>query len=346
MPSKDPLHIRARDHVLRTAGTCNEFCRRWRMYDRLLPSAFLFGVLCFLLYYVTIAPPITFPSAALIKVNQNESIDTVAAQLKERHLIHSVFLFELSARLFGARKTIVAGEYFFAGPENVVIIGRRLARGDYELVPVRVTIPEGSNSSQMTDLLSQKVPDFDTVAFLAGAHSKEGYLFPDTYFFLPGEDPAVVLQTLEKNFEDHIAQPDVANALAQFDKQLSDVVTMASLVEKEAATLKDRRVIAGILWHRIALGMPLQVDAVFPYIIGKNSLQLTHADLKTESPYNTYTNKGLPPGPIDNPSIDSILAAATPIKTNYLYYLSDLNGNFHYCATYSCQAANQKKYLK
>jgi UPF0755 protein len=103
--------------------------------------------------------------------------------------------------------------------------------------------------------------------------------------------------------------------------------------------------ISGILWHRISIGMRLQVDAVFPYIIGVNSLQLTKADLQTDSPYNTYLYAGLPPGPISNPSLDSILAAVTPTKTKDLYYLSDLQGNMHYCATYSCQLANKKKYL-
>ncbi len=91
--------------------------------------------------------------------------------------------------------------------------------------------------------------------------------------------------------------------------------------------------------------MALQVDAVFPYIIGKSSLELTRADLKTDSPYNTYTHKGLPPGPIANPGMTSIIAAVTPIKSNYVFYLSDKQGNFHYCATYACQLANQKKYL-
>jgi len=87
--------------------------------------------------------------------------------------------------------------------------------------------------------------------------------------------------------------------------------------------------IAGILWHRISIGMALQVDAVFPYIIGVNSLQLTKTQLQNDSPYNTYTNKGLPPGPIANPSIDSILDAVTPTKSNYLFYLSDLHGVMH-----------------
>ena len=91
--------------------------------------------------------------------------------------------------------------------------------------------------------------------------------------------------------------------------------------------------------------MPLQVDAVFPYIMGKNTFELTREDLQFDSPYNTYKYKGLPPGPINNPGIDAILAAATPVKTKYVYFLSDKSGNFHYAVTYEQHLANKKKYL-
>lgn len=346
MSKTKPLHARARDQILRTAGACGQWCRQWRFFDQLLPTAFLFGVLCLLLFYVTLGAPIDFPSATLVKIDANATTQSVAAELKARHIIRSPLAFELVARLYGAGGHIVAGEYFFPGPQTVLTVGRRLAHGDFELIPVRVTIPEGVDVLQMSALLSSKIVDFDTQAFVNAGESKEGYLFPDTYFFLPGEEPLTVIATLEENFKEHLAQPAVSQAIASFNKPLSDIVTMASLLEREAPDMHDRRIIAGILWRRVALNMPLQVDAVFPYIIGKNSLELTHADLKTESPYNTYTNKGLPPGPIANPGIDSILAAATPITSNYLYYLSDKQGNFHYCATYACQSANQKKYLK
>ena len=154
-----------------------------------------------------------------------------------------------------------------------------------------------------------------------------------------------VLGALLTNFQNHITASSTAAAIAKFGKPQNQILTMASILEKEGATTKDREMIAGILWHRIAIGMKLQVDAVFPYIIGVNSLQLTKAELQTDSPYNTYLYAGLPPGPISNPSLDSILAAVTPTKTKDLYYLSDLQGNLHYCATFACQLANEKKYL-
>ena len=338
---KKPLSHRVRTQV----AACDEWLRRWRLYDRLLPTAFLFGVLCFLVYYLVVAPPIQFPGGTLVKVAKGEPIRQVAEDLESHHLIHSTRVFLAVAKLYGAHTQVVAGEYFFPGPQSVLTVARRLSHGDYELVPVRVVIPEGTNTFQMADILTNKIPDFDKAGFIAGAQSKEGYLFPDSYFFLPGEDPLEVIATMESNFKHHITEPSTAAAIASFGKPLNDIVTMASLVEKEANDTQSRRVIAGILWKRLSINMPLQVDAVFPYIIGKNSFQLTRADLKTESPYNTYANRGLPPGPITNPGLDSILAVVEPVQTKYLFYLSDMQGNFHYSITYAQQLANQKKYL-
>ncbi len=102
---------------------------------------------------------------------------------------------------------------------------------------------------------------------------------------------------------------------------------------------------AGVLWHRIDIGMPLQTDATFPYYLGRNTFEVTLTDLKTDHPYNTYTNKGLPPGPIGNPGLNSILAAAQPVKSNYVFFLSDRQGNFHYSITYEGHLANKKRYL-
>ncbi len=348
MPTQDPtpLHKRARIHITRTANVCDEWCRSWRMYDRLLPTAFLFGVLCFLIFYITVAAPNNYPGPTLVKISKDETIDSVAENLKSKHLIRSTKIFSYLAKVFGAEITVVPGEYFFPGPQSAVTVARRLAHGNFELTPIKVTIPEGISTFQMAEIFAKKIPDFDKQAFLNAAQTKEGYLFPDTYFFLPGQDPVVLISTMESNFKRKISEPKITTAILNFGKPITDVVTMASLLEKEANDTKSRQVIAGILWRRLEVSMPLQVDAVFPYIIGKNSLQLTHTDLKVESPYNTYTHKGLPPGPITNPSIDSILAAVTPVPTKFVFYLSDLNGNFHYSATYAEQLANQRRYLK
>ncbi len=295
-PEQTPLHHRVKRHIIRTAQVCDEWCQEARMYDRILPAAFLTGVLAFLVFFVTIAAPLNFPSASLLKTPQGSTVSEVAQLLKDKNIIHSTQLFKAIERLYGKDTPIVSGEYFFPGPENIFTIVWRLVHGDRELVPVRVRVPEGATAQQISDLLAQKVPDFDDITFMALAKPREGMLFPDTYLFLPGEDPSTVLNSFLANFELQITSPTTAAAIAKFGKSQNEVTIMASIVEREGATTADRRMIAGILWHRLAIGMKLQVDAVFPYIIGVNSFQLTKADLLTDSPYNTYLYKGLPPG--------------------------------------------------
>ena len=121
---------------------------------------------------------------------------------------------------------------------------------------------------------------------------------------------------------------------------------MASIIEGEAVTPEDRRIVSGILWTRMKNGMRLGVDAPFAYIMGKGSLELTQTDLATTSPYNTYRVAGLPPTPINNPGIDAIAAALAPSSTPYLYYLSDKEGSMHYARTFAEHKLNKEKYLR
>ena len=121
---------------------------------------------------------------------------------------------------------------------------------------------------------------------------------------------------------------------------------MASIIEREAITPEARRIVSGILWKRIKMGMPLQVDATFAYVNGKNTYELTAEDLHIDSKYNTYEYKGLPPGPICNPGLDSIIATIEPTATPYLYYLSEKNGTMHYAKTFEEHKMNKVKYMR
>jgi UPF0755 protein len=148
---------------------------------------------------------------------------------------------------------------------------------------------------------------------------------------------------MEQNFY-HRIEP-LEGLIADFGKPLDEVLTMASLLEKEARTPVSRRTIAGILWNRIDANMPLQVDAVFGYIKKGDIYSPKFSDLKVDSPYNTYKYKGLPPGPIANPSLASIRAAVTPIESSYLFYLSDRGGRMHYSTAYSQHLRYKRMYL-
>ncbi|HVV15496.1 MAG TPA: endolytic transglycosylase MltG [Candidatus Paceibacterota bacterium] len=297
-----------------------------------------------LIYFAFLAAPFQFPTGAYVNIPSGSTLAEAADILKTRGIIRSEWMFQGLVRTAGTQHHVIAGEYFFPDKENVWSVARRLGAGDFEVEPARVRVLEGATVEDIGAQLQKSIPGFDLAAFMREARGKEGYLFPDTYFFMPGQDAHAILGAFANNFATHIAS--IQKQLDAFGKPLSDVVVMASLLEREAPETYDRRVIAGILWKRIKLGMPLQVDAVFPYIIGKNSYTLTKTDLKTDSPYNTYTNKGLPPGPIANPSLDAILAAVTPIETSYLYYLSDSSGNMYYSATYSQHLAAKQKYLR
>lgn len=319
------------------------FLKECRFVDRILPAAFLSGTLLALGFFVLFAAPSDFPSPSIFKVRKGESLGEVASEIQARGMIRHAVLFEAFIRGMGGDRRVQEGSYFFPGPQDMFTIALRLEKGDFELNPVRVTIAEGAEARGIAKLLDQKLAPFDTAGFLSLALPREGYLYPDTYFFYPGQDADIVEGAMEENFS--VRTAFVEKDIAALKKPHSDVVTMASIIENEAATFADRRIVAGILWRRIAIGMPLQVDAAFGYIFDKSLTQLTSADLKTDSPYNTYLNKGLPPTPIGNPSVRAIEAAANPTKTNYLFYLSDRYGTMHYAATYDQHLANKYRYI-
>lgn len=308
-----------------------------------LPTAVLTGIWLALIWSVLFSAPASFKSPSLVRVKEGTSISAEASALKEQHIVRSAMLVKVLVRLFGGESGLVAGDYFFPGPQNVIRVAHRLAQGDFELDPVKVTIPEGSTVAEVSLILRDKLQFFDWQEFDRLSQGKEGYLFPDTYYFLPTEDPQVVLTMMQNNFNKRL-EP-LRPAIAASGHTLHEILTMASLLEEEARTSETRKMISGVLWNRIKKGMRLQVDAVFPYIIGKNTFQVTIADLQTDSPYNTYKYAGLPPGPISNPGIVSINAALHPTPSKYLYYLADKNGVTHFSTTYAEHLRKQRLYL-
>jgi len=305
-------------------------------------------VLCtviFSFYFRIIAPSNNFPEGILYEIPRGKSLSSVTADLYERHIIQSPFMFKGFVTIFGFGRGAVAGDYSFDSRSSVVGIAYRIARGSYGLSRVRITIPEGLSSIQMVSLFDSRFYRFDTKLFLELGKKYEGYLFPDTYYFLPNVTSEEVVDTMTKNYKSKVA--DIADDVRSSGHNIRDVVIMASILEKEARTEESRRIIAGILWKRIAERMPLQVDATFSFVNGKTkSSELSLEDLKIDSPYNTYVYRGLPPGPISNPGINSILASVTPIETKYYFYLSDKDGVMHYAVTHDEHVANKAKYLR
>lgn len=291
-----------------------------------------------------LTPPSLFTPGARILVKDGMSLGETSLLLQTNNLIRSRVAFEFCAITLGGDKKILAGEYLFKEPIGGCAIAARIVGGIFGIPAVRVTIPEGLSNADASVIFDNALPQFDANEFIKSAQAQEGYLFPDTYFFSDSATAADVQSRMKANFDKKI-KPLSAD-IEKSKHTLRDIVTMASILEKEVATSEDRAIVSGILWKRIELGMPLQVDATFMYLLGKKSSELTAADLKIKSAYNTYRNKGLPAGPIGNPGISALQAAVHPKSTPYLYYLADKNGITHYAKTFDEHKVNKEKYLR
>lgn len=295
------------------------------------------------IYLATVAPPRDFPTGEIITVEEGSGLLEVAGKLKEDNAIRSTFWFRIAAIVLKGERTMRAGDYYLPEPQNALTIAWRVVRGDHALERVRITIPEGFNVKKISALFTEdKFIFFDNKEFEMLA--PEGYLFPDTYFIQINATATSTIRLLRDNFIRKIfpVMPEIEKS----GRTLEEVITMASIIENEANTQEDREIISGILWKRIQMGMPLQVDAAFAYVNGKTTAELTTEDLAISSPYNTYVNRGLPPTPISNPGLESIYAAVHPTTTPYLYFLTGDDGKMYYSKTHDEHVEKKQKYLR
>ena len=304
------------------------------------------GILIIILVVLAVffwSAPVTFPVGSMFSLKNGSGLTKLSQELSSHNLIKSEFWFKTFVVLFSGSKGIKAGDYVLIEKDNVITLAKRFTGGEFDLTPIKITLPEGLNVFEMSKLISLKFSKISSLDFINLASSSEGYLFPDTYLFLPNTDSENVIRVMKDNFQKKSSY--LAPEISKFGKSLVDIIKMASIVEEEARTDESRRIVAGILWKRLELNMPLQVDASFKYINGKITANLTLNDLKINSPYNSYLYKGLPPTPIANPGLASIQATITPIKTDYLYFLSDKKGDMHYAKTYAEHLRNKELYL-
>lgn len=288
-------------------------------------------------------PPADFPTGKILTIDKGMTIGQAAERLAAEGAVRSAFIYKAYTTIASDGKGIKAGDYLFAEPLSVFTVSHRTIQGVHGIAQVKVLIPEGLASSDIGRLLAKNLPGIQAKDFAVAAKQYEGKLFPDTYFFYENMTTQEVIDTMRANFDAKTrGMPARAKALG---RSFEDVLTMASIVEEEATSTADRRIIAGILWKRIEKKMPLQVDPPFFYLLGKTSAELTRTDLATKSPYNTYKNLGLPPTPIDNPSLNALEAALDPEPTKYYFYLSGKDGKMYYAATYDGHLINKEKHL-
>jgi UPF0755 protein len=279
---------------------------------------------------------------ARIEVVKGDTLSSVAEKLEQAGVIPSAFMFKMEARVGGYGTEIKTGEYTFArGAESEMIL-EKLTAGD-AAPTLAVTIPEGlsleETAQEVAGQSGVSAAEFEEAArrtdygygFLEDPAIKttEGFLFPKQYEFEKGtKAPQMVTRMLEQYLME-TQTLDISSARERLNLSEYELVIVASLIEKEAAGPEERPLVASVIYNRIRKDMPLQIDASVHYALDKQGEELSLADLKVNSPYNTYENTGLPPGPICSPSRDSLEAAMNPAETDYLYYVLKANGDEH-----------------
>ncbi|MBV8581070.1 MAG: endolytic transglycosylase MltG [Candidatus Eremiobacteraeota bacterium] len=279
----------------------------------------------------------------------------VVAALDDAHILQHPLAFRLLARLRRVDADVKAGEYRFPAHQTSDDILQRLVRG--EQFAVWVTIPEGFTAREIGAALASRSlgapDDFDHVFLhdggieLGGVHTPnlEGYLFPSTYLVPIGSTPQQAATILVDEFRRELPRDAAARAKA-LGRTVPEVVTIASLVEREGKVDEDRPLIASVIYNRLRLGMPLEVDAAIEYTFPEHHDVITKRDLQVDSPYNTYRHTGLPPTPIANPGKASLDAAFRPAKSDYLYYVAKPDGHSAFAKTLEEHNANVERYLK
>ncbi len=302
----------------------------------------IFIIFVFLLLIVLMPKP-NLNSRNKIFVEKGDTIKTVGKKLYASGIIWSPSLFDISSIILDKGK-VIEGPYKFKSYDDILSIAYKIAVGNYGIPKVKITFPEGFTSKDMANRLTPDLPGFNQTTFLADAKPLEGYLFPDTYFFVPGTPENYIVQKLNLTF---ISENPKIVALNKNTE--GQVVTIASIVQKEVQKPADMETVAEIFENRLNNNIPLESDATVGYALSKDPDSLAPADLKINSPYNTYLNVGLPPTAISNPGLDALNAAydAVVLKktTAYLYFLTGTDGNVHYAVTFAEHKANVAKYL-
>ena len=319
--------------------------RRSNAGPTVLGVLLLLGVLgaIFVIYSAATGGEVGPRKSAVVQVVSGDTLSDVAAKLEEAGVIKSAFVFELQARYEGYGTEIKTGRYAFESGQDSGEILHKLTVG--QAAPTfTVTIPEGLTIKETAGTVAAESsvpgPEFEGAArrtdygyaFLdnSDVKSTEGYLFPAKYDFEKGVTARQIVDRLLQQYLLETQDLDFAEAKERLDLTENQVVTVASLVEKEAASHEEKPLIASVIYNRMRKDMPLQIDATIQYALKRPKANLSLADLKVDSPYNTYQNKGLPPGPICSPGKESLLAALNPANTSYLYYVLEANGEKHF----------------
>lgn len=314
-----------------------------------------FAIIAYLVIRINLPYDPSNTEKSVFKVEANSGIDQIATNLQQKGFISDKNLFIIYAKFGPSRGNLKPGVYMFSPSMSIASIADTLGIG--KIATKKVTFQEGLTINEIARKWAREglgdAQAFVDATKLQGTYkqsflqyrsnqaSLEGYLFPATYDIVVATSPEQQISAMLNSFASQVL-PKLDSSY-QNSAKLSDLITMASIVEKEGKTSADRRLIAGVFNNRLAKGMKLESDVTINYITAKTATQA--ADLKIDSPYNSYLYKGLPPTPICNPGLDAILATANPTASNYYYFIADRSGTVHFAETYQQHLQNIEKYL-
>jgi UPF0755 protein len=277
-------------------------------------------------------------------VKHGESVREIATDLKNQGLIKDTVAFFLLIKKNNLDGKIQAGEFYLSPSMTMEQIVQALQVGTHD---IRITIPEGKRAEEIADILQKDFSNYNS-SWRQTLVAQEGYLFPDTYSFAKDATIDTIVKTMTDNFDQKY---ETINGQGKSKLTKKEIVTIASMVEREAKSDEDRPLVASVILNRYDIGMKLDIDATIQYALGYNVSEgkwwkqdLSVDDLVMNSPYNTYKVAGLPPTPISNPGVKAIEAVVNPASTTYFFYLTDSSGINHYAKTNDEQEANKKKY--
>ncbi len=313
-------------------------------------------IACAIGTYLVLWVPNTFEGDRFIIVSKGENFSQVMDSLQQAGIIRVRSLFSAAGRILGLTTKMQIGKYRFkSGMSNKDILED--LRYGKTIETITVVLPEGIRATRMAKILSHQL-GIDSARFVSLVHdslfveklgvrgpSLEGYLFPSTYRLYWQEDEADIIKLLVQEFW-LFFNDSLRFVVSEKNVTLNEVITIASIVEGETAVDSERVLIAGVYYNRLRRGMRLEADPTVEYILGDESRRLRYSDLYRESPYNTYRHPGLPPGPISNPGKASILAALSPKKHRYLYFVANGTGGHTFSVNYQQHLRAARKYRK
>jgi len=294
---------------------------------------------------------------AIIKIDEGDNLNIISRKLKEARIIQDRLGFKLMVVVFKKSTSLSFGWYKFEIYENPREVLKNVLKG--RRLTVKITIPEGLKVNETIyafrrhkdadiNILKLKalIADTNFIKNLGiNQPSLEGYLFPDTYIFYKGEIPENVIKKMVTNLYT-VIRPSQEFKIKNMAFNAHEILTIASMIEREAMMDREKPIIASVIYNRLEKNMRLQIDATVLYALGTYKKTVTYKDLRVKSPYNTYRNSGLPPGPISNPGFQCIMAALHPAKTDYLYYVATGKGDHTFSKKYDEHQIAKVKYKK